>query len=99
MRRFSYTPGTSFSEEFLLHSSAHVWWGFVFYTPDTSSSEVLLLYSSSYIWWGVSLTLLMLVLVRRFSYTPQAMFGEEFCFYTPDASSSEEFLLHSSGYV
>ena len=42
----------------------------------------------------------MLVLVRSFSYTPYAMFGEE-CLrsYTPQASFSEEFLLHSSGLV
>ena len=49
----------------------------------------------------------MLILVRSFSYTPDAGFSEEFllhswCWflvrsfsYTPDASFSEEFLLHS----
>ena len=40
----------------------------------------------------------MLVLVKSFSYTPEAMFGEQGP-YTPDASFSEEFLLHSSGNV
>ena len=50
----------------------------------------------------------MLVLVRSFSYTPDASFSEEFLLhssgsflvrsfsYTPDAGFSEEFLLHSS---
>ena len=56
------------------------------YIPDASSSEDFLLHSSYHVRLRVSLTLLMLVLVRSFS-------------YTPDASSSEEFLLHSSDYV
>ena len=40
------------------------------------------------------LTLLELVLVRSFSYTPDASFSEEFLL-TPDTSFSEEFLLYS----
>ena len=47
-----------------------------------SFGEEFLLHSSGYVWWGVFLTLLMLVLIRSFS-------------YTPDASFNEEFLLHS----
>ena len=52
----------------------------------------------------------MLVLVRSFSYTPDASFSEEFLFplelvivrripYNPGASFSEEFLLHSSSWL
>ena len=51
----------------------------------------------------------MLVLVRSFSYTPQAMFGEDILYtpddsfgeefsYTPQALFSEELLLHSSSW-
>ena len=47
------------------------------FTPD-SFGEEFLLHSSGCVWWGISLTLLTLVLVMNFSYTPQAMFGEEF---------------------
>ena len=39
----------------------------------------------------------MLVLVRRFSYTPHASFAEVFLLkYIPHASFSEVFLLHTS---
>ena len=61
-----------FSEEFLLHSSN--WF-----------IEEFLLHSKSWFYWGVSLTLLELVLLRSFSYTPRADF-------------TEEFLLHSSSW-
>ena len=50
-------------------------------TPDASFIEEILLHSS-YWFSEESLTLLMLVLVKSFS-------------YTPDASFSQEFLLHS----
>ena len=40
----------------------------------------------------------MLVVMKCFSYTPQAMFGGVFLI-TPDVSFSEEFLLHSLGHV
>ena len=81
---FSYTVDSSFSEEFLLHSSSLFQWGVSFtpfelglvngfhYTSDTSFKEEFLLHS-----------LARLCSVRSFS-------------YTPDASFSEEFLLHSS---
>ena len=43
----------------------------------------------------VSLTLLMLVLVKRLSYTPDASFSNRFC-YTHHTSFNEEVLLQSS---
>ena len=63
-----------FNEEFLLHSSGHLFY------------------------WGVSLTLLELVLLRSFSYTPRAGFSEEFPLHS-SSWFSEEFLLHSSGHL
>ena len=45
---------------------------------DDSSSEEVLLHSSGYVWGGVSFTLLIIVLVSSFSYSPQPMFDEEF---------------------
>ena len=36
----------------------------------------------------------MLVLVRRFFYTPDTSFSGEVLSYTPDASFSEEFPVH-----
>ena len=53
------------------------------YNPDDTFSKVFLL-----------VTLLMLVLVRSFSCTPAANFGEDFS-YTPD-DSVNEFVLQSS---
>ena len=77
---FSYTPGAGFRDEFLLHSS--IWFSrgvSVSYIRDTRGfSEEFLLHSSNWFYWGVSLTLLELVLVMSFSYTPQSDFSEEF---------------------
>ena len=67
VRSFSYTPRAGFSQEFLLHSSS--WF---------SESHEFLLHSLSLFKWGVSLTLLELVLVRSFSYTPRAGFSKRF---------------------
>ena len=41
------------------------------------------------------LTLLILVLVRNFSYTRDTTFGEEFLLHNPGAGFNEEFLLDS----
>ena len=68
------------------------------YTPDARFIEEFLLHTSDHGWSGGSLTFLMIVLLRSFSYTPQAMFIRSFS-YTPEAGFSEEFLLHSSVYV
>ena len=68
------------------------------YIPDASFSEELLLHSSGYVWWGASLTLVVIILMRSFSYTLTPDLVRVFS-YTPDANFSEEFLLHSSGYV
>ena len=51
-------------------------------THDASSSEEFLLHSSGYIWGGVSFTLLIIVLVRSFSYSPQPMFDDEFLLHS-----------------
>ena len=45
-------------------------------------SEEFLLYSSGYISGGVSLTLLMIVLVSSFSYTPDNIFSDEFLLHS-----------------
>ena len=95
---FLFTLIVLFSEEFLLHSSGHLfYWGVSLtllelvllrsfsYTPRADLSEEFLLRASSWFEWGISLTLLELVLVRSFSYTPRAGF-------------SEKFLLHSSSW-
>ena len=55
---FLFTLLVLFSEEFLLHSSGHLFY------------------------WGVSLTLLEMVLLRSFSYTPRAGFSEEFLLHS-----------------
>ena len=67
VRSFFYTPRAGFSQEFLLHPSS--WF---------SESHEFLLHSLSLFKWGVSLTLLELVLVRSFSYTPRAGFSKRF---------------------
>ena len=77
-------------------SHRHASSGFVTGTdwPDSS----VLTWPSPYIvlfWWRVSLTLLELVLVRSFSYTPRAGFSEEFLLHSLNCFS-QEFLLHCS---
>ena len=57
-----------------------------------------LLHSSGHLfYWGVSLTLLELVWLRSFSYTPRAGLIEEFLLHTRPGLI-EEFLLHSSSW-
>ena len=82
------------------HQTAQSWHDLIrtsvfLFTLIVLFSEEFLLHSSSWFYWGVSLTLLKLVLLRSFSYTPWAGFSENFS-YTPRAGFSEEFLLHSS---
>ena len=52
MRSFSYTPGTGFSDEFLLYSSSWIQWIVLVrsfaYAPDASFSDEFLLHSSSW---------------------------------------------------
>ena len=69
LRCFSCTPDATSSECFSC-------------TPDATSSEVFLLHTSFWFKWGVSLTQLMLVLVRCFSYTPYASLSEVFLLHT-----------------
>ena len=74
VRSFSYTPRADFSEEFLL--------------PHAMFIKLILVRSSSYtpeagLQRGVSLTLLMLVFVRRFPLTPRVIFSEEFLIHFP----------------
>ena len=80
VRSVSYTPRAVFSQEFLLHSMS--WF---------SQRHEFPLHSSSLFKWGVFLTLLELVLVKSFPYTPRAGFSKRFR-YTADTSFSEEFL-------
>ena len=84
VRSFSYTPRAGFSEEFLVQSSGRFSEEFALHSWSCFSEDFLL-HSWCYFLSGVSLTLLMLVLVRCFS-------------STPDASFSQEFLLHSSSW-
>ena len=84
VRNVSYTPRSGFSEEFFLHSWSWLKDEFLLHSSRWFSEEILL-HSRYWFHWGVSLTLLMLVLVRSFS-------------YTPDTSSNEEFLLHPSSW-
>ena len=60
-----------------------VQWG-VSLTPLGSCCfrKEFLLHSSNWFYWGVPLTLLELVLLRSFSYTPRAGFSEEFLLHS-----------------
>ena len=112
VRSFFYTPHALFIREdfsltlLMLVRNSHTFLLLV------QLSEEFLLHTSCFVYsWGVSLTLLMLLLVRSYSYTPHAMFIREDhrvslthlmivlvrCFScTPDDTSSEMFLLHTS---
>ena len=83
------------------HQTAQSWHDLIrtsvfLFTLIVLFSEEFLLHSSSWFYWGVSLTLLELVLVRSFSYTP-LLVRMSFS-YIPDAIFGEEFLLHSSSW-
>ena len=65
MRSFSYTPRAGFREVFLLDSSRKF-------------SEEFLCHSSSWFSEKCLFTFLILILVRRFPYTPDVCFSEEF---------------------
>ena len=79
-------------------------------TLDTSLSQEFLLHSSCYVLEGVSLTLLVLGLVKSFRSSPDTSFTEEFLLQysgyvlvrsfsdTVRVGVSEEFLLHSSSW-
>ena len=83
VRNLSYTPDASFSS---VRS----------YTPDTGFIEKIHFHSSCFVVLvsRVSLTLLMLALVRSFFYTFAAGFsgGFVFLFSTPEASSGNRFI-------